>query len=179
MFENRQEAGEALSQKLLKFKGSLARASVKDALVLAIPRGGVVIGKIVSDALGIPLGVVYAKKIPTPGQPELAAGARITRNKKFGETPNVEGKTIILVDDGIATGATVEAAILYLRKKKVKKIILAVPVAPKETVEKLKRRVDKLIILETPTYFGAVGEFYRDFPQVTDEEVVALLRKSE
>jgi len=66
---------------------------------------------------------------------------------------------------------------LYLRKKKVKKIILAVPVAPRETVEKLKRTVDKLIILETPTYFGAVGEFYRDFPQVSDEEVLQLLQK--
>jgi len=75
VFENRQEAGEILSQKLLKFKG------IKSAVVLAIPRGGVVIGKIVSDALGIPLGLVYAKKIPTLGQPELAAGAYIARGK--------------------------------------------------------------------------------------------------
>ena len=170
MFENRQEAGEVLSQKLLKFKG------IENAVVLAIPRGGVVIGKIISDALEIPLGLVYAKKIPTLGQPELAAGAYIDRSKKFGKTPNVKDKNIILVDDGIATGATIETAIKYLRKKKVKKIILAVPVAPKETVEKFKRRVDKLIILETPTYFGAVGEFYRDFPQVGDEEVLQLLQ---
>ena len=169
MFENRQEAGEILSQKLLKFKG------IKNALVLAIPRGGVVIGKAVSDALGIPLGVVYAKKIPTPGQPELAAGARIARTKKFGKTPDVKDKSVILVDDGIATGATIETAIKYLRKKKVGKITLAVPVAPKETVEKFKHLADKLIILETPIYFGAVGEFYRDFPQVSDEEVIQLL----
>ena len=178
MFENRQEAGGILSQKLLKFKGIIAQACVKNALVLAIPRGGVVIGKIVSDALRIPLGVVYAKKIPTPGQPELAAGAHIARSKKFGKTPNVKDKNIILVDDGIATGATIETAIKYLRKKKVKKIILAVPVAPKEAVEQLKRRVDKLIILETPAYFGAVGEFYHDFPQVTDEEAIELLKPS-
>jgi len=171
VFENRQEAGEILSQKLLKFKG------IKNALILAIPRGGVVIGKVVADTLGIPLGMVYAKKIPTPGQPELAAGAYIARGKKFGKTPNVNSKTVILTDDGIATGATVETAIKYLRKEKVKKIILAVPVAPKETVKKLKCMVDRLIILETPTFFGAVGEFYRDFPQVTDEEVIQLLQK--
>ena len=170
MFENRQEAGEILSRKLLKFKG------IKDAVVLAIPRGGVVVGKVVSNALHVPLGLVYAKKIPTPGQPELAAGARITKAKKFGRTLDVKNKTVILVDDGIATGATVEAAIKYLKKKRVGKITLAVPVAPKENAEKLKRSVDKLIILETPTLFSAVGEFYRDFPQVTDEEVIGLLQ---
>lgn len=171
MFENRREAGEVLSRKLLRFKG------LKDIFVLAIPRGGVVIGKVVSEALGVPLGVVYAKKIPTPNQPELAAGAYIARTKKFGKTPKVKGKTIILTDDGIATGATIEAAIKYLRKKGVEKIILAVPVAPEETVEKFKQMVDKLIILATPAYFGAVGEFYRNFPQVTDEEVIQLLQR--
>ena len=170
MFENRQEAGEALSQKLLKFKG------IKDAVVLAIPRGGVVIGKIIADTLGMPLGMVYAKKIPTPGQPELAAGAYIDRSKKFGKTPDVKDKTVILTDDGIATGATIETAIKYLKKKRVGKITLAVPVAPRDTVKKLKHLVDKLIILETPAHFGAVGEFYRDFPQVTDEEVEQLVR---
>lgn len=178
MFENRREAGEILSQKLLKFKGMIAQACVKNALVLAIPRGGVVIGRVLADTLGVSLGVIYAKKIPTPGQPELAAGAYIARGKKFGKTPDVRGKTVILTDDGIATGATIETAIKYLKKKRVGKIILAVPVAPKEAVEKLKRRVDRLIILETPDYFGAVGEFFRDFPQVGDEEVVRLLKSS-
>ena len=172
MFKNRQEAGRFLSRKLLKFK------SRKDAFVLAIPRGGVVIGKVVSDALQIPLGVVYAKKIPTPGQPELAAGARIVRTKKFGKTPEVKDKSVILVDDGIATGETTKAAIKYLKRKKARKIILAMPVAPKEIVEKLKCKVDKLVILAIPDYFGAVGEFYRDFPQVSDEEVVKLLKPS-
>lgn len=170
MFESRFEAGEILSQKLLKLKG------IKNALVLAIPRGGVVIGKVVADTLGIPLGVIYAKKIPTSGQPELAAGAYIARGNKFGKTPDVEGKTVILTDDGIATGATIETAIKYLKKKRAGKIILAVPVAPRETVEKFKHLADKLIILETPAYFGAVGEFFRNFPQVNDEEVVKLLQ---
>jgi len=173
VFENRQEAGEALSQKLLKFKG------IKGAVVLAIPRGGVVIGKVISNALRVPLGVVYAKKIPAPGQPELAAGARIVRTKKFGKTPEVKGKSVILVDDGIATGETVKAAIKYLRKKKAKKIILAMPVAPKDTLKSLKRLVDEVIVLETPVYFGAVGEFYRDFPQVSDKEVLQCLYETD
>lgn len=189
MFENRREAGEILSQKLLKFKG------IENALVLAIPRGGVVVGAEISRFLGLPLRALVVKKVPTLGQPELAAGAigpegifsgekdrqtwKIVKERieKFGRLKDLEGKNVILVDDGIATGATIETAIKYLKKKRVGKITLAVPVAPEETVEKLKRRVDKLIILETPTYFGAVGEFYRDFPQVSDEEVIQLLQR--
>lgn len=189
MFENRQEAGETLSQKLLKFKG------IKGAVVLAIPRGGVVVGAEISRFLGLPLRALVVKKVPTLGQPELAAGAigpegifsgekdrqtgKIVKERieKFGRLEDLRGKNVILVDDGIATGATIETAIKYLKKKRVGKIILAVPVAPKETVEKLKRRVDRLIILEAPVYFGAVGEFYRDFPQVGDEEVIQLLQK--
>lgn len=172
MFEGRRQAGEALSQRLLRVKG------IKNALVLAIPRGGAIIGRVVSDVLRVPLGVIYAKKIPTPGQPELAAGAHIVRSRKFGKMPDVKGKTVVLTDDGIATGATIETAIGYLKRKKVGKIILAIPVAPKETVKKFEGQVDKLIILETPDYFSAVGEFYRDFPQVEDKEVVKLLKPS-
>ncbi|MCX6706003.1 MAG: phosphoribosyltransferase family protein [Candidatus Woesebacteria bacterium] len=177
MFESRLEAGGILFQKLLKFKGMIAQACVEDALVLAIPRGGVVVGKVISNALHIPLGVIYAKKIPTPDQPELAAGAYIAKSKKFGKTPDVKGKIIILVDDGVATGATVEAAIKYLRGKKVKKLVLAVPVAPKSLVKKLKKLVDEILVLETRDDFFAVGDFYKDFSQVTDEEVIQLLQR--
>ena len=91
-------------------------------------------------------------------------------------------KTVVLVDDGIATGATVEAGIKYLTLRQAqgggpKKIILAVPVAPKDTAERFRNLVDKVIVLETPPNFYAVGQFYQDFPQVTDEEVVQLLQK--
>ena len=209
MFEDRFDAGLSLSGKLLSLKGR------KGFLVLAIPRGGVVVGKVIADKLKIPSDVIIVRKIGAPNQSELAIGAvgpggiivrdeglisklgvkeeylekaigekrkEITdRLKKYrqGKSPlNLEDKTVILVDDGIATGATIEAAILYLRKKRTKKIILAVPVAPKDTAEKFKRLVDKLIILETPIYFGAVGEFYRNFPQVTDGEVIELLKPS-
>ena len=170
MFAERGEAGRLLAEKLLFLRPK------QSLLVLAIPRGGVVIGKIIADTLKIPLGVIYAKKIPTPGQPELAAGARMVRTRKFGPTPEVRGKEVILTDDGIATGETVRAAIIYLKKKRAKKIILAVPVSPKDSLKKIKPLVDKAIVLQTPRFFSAVGEFYLKFPQVTDKEVLQLLQ---
>lgn len=94
---------------------------------------------------------------------------------------DLKGKVVILVDDGIATGATVEAAIKYLTLRQAqgggpKKIVLAVPVAPKDTARRLGSLADKSVFLETPENFYAVGQFYEDFPQVTDEEVVQLLQ---
>lgn len=91
----------------------------------------------------------------------------------------VARKTVILVDDGIATGATTLAAIRYLKRHGAEKVILAVPVASKESVEKVVREVGEageVIVLETPEYFQAVGQFYQDFNEVTDEEVVQLLK---
>lgn len=84
-------------------------------------------------------------------------------------------KTIIMVDDGAATGATLEAAIRWLKKKHVKKIVVAIPVAPADFVAKIKPEVSELVILETPGEFGSVGQFYEDFPQIEDEEVIELL----
>lgn len=95
------------------------------------------------------------------------------------ERLNLKEKTIILVDDGIATGATTEAAVEWIRLQKPNKIILAVPVAPPDALEKLKPEVEEIVCLETPWGFGAVGQFYRDFSQVTDEEVVELLERKE
>ena len=91
---------------------------------------------------------------------------------------NLRGKTVILVDDGVATGATMKAAIAALKKEHIAKLVVALPVAPPETVEVLRRMVDELICLETPLYFMAVGAHYGDFTQVTDEEVVKLLQQS-
>jgi putative phosphoribosyl transferase len=87
------------------------------------------------------------------------------------------GKTVILVDDGIATGTTMFAAIKWLKTRKLKKLIVAVPVGPSDTIEKLRGIVDEVIVLQTPTIFGAVGSFYRDFPQVSDDEVVQIMQK--
>jgi putative phosphoribosyl transferase len=100
------------------------------------------------------------------------------RLKRFGKKKgklNLKGKSVILVDDGVATGSTVEAAVKYLRANKVGKIILAVPVAPRSSMEKLERIVDETVVLSTPKGFMAVGQFYDNFPQVDDEEVKILL----
>ncbi|MBI5465331.1 phosphoribosyltransferase [Candidatus Gottesmanbacteria bacterium] len=204
MFKNREEAGRLLANRLGHLKG-------KNIVVLAIPRGGVVVGKILSQNLGCPLDVLVVKKVGAPGNPELAVGAMgpdevVVWNfdilRSLGLTPedlneeiqnlkvkiqnylekfktgklDLKGKTVILTDDGIATGATTEAAIAWIKRQEPAKIVLAVPVAPPETVGKFKNLVDELIVLETPAFFGAVGQFYEEFPQVEDEEVIQLLR---
>jgi len=203
MFASRREAGEKLASKLEEYKK-------EKAIVLAIPRGGVIIGSVIAKKLGLPLKVLITRKIGAPGNPELAIGAvgpdglRIInwelvsqlgvendylsqetekeslkiekKQAKFGQGKlEIKNKTVILVDDGIATGSTVEVAVLWLKYNKVAKIILAVPVAPPEVIKKFKGLVDKLVILKTPYPFSAVGQFYRDFPQISDEEVIKLL----
>lgn len=87
-----------------------------------------------------------------------------------------QGNTIILTDDGAATGATIRAAILWLLKKHAKKIIVALPVAPIDFVERLRHTVHDVVVLDTPHDFSAVGQFYKDFHEVGDEEVVRVLR---
>jgi len=209
VFKDRKEAGFLLARKLTRYKKK------KDVIVLGIPRGGVVVAKIISIKLRVPFNIIVTKKIGAPYQEELAIGAvseggeyildqelidrlnvvkdyieKVVKDKEREVKERVnkfrlgnlklrlKSTTIILVDDGIATGATTQAAIKYLRKKKVKKIILAVPVAPKDSILKFRKLTDELIVLETPYDFRAVGQFYRNFPQVSDEEVVELLKTS-
>ena len=89
----------------------------------------------------------------------------------------VKGQVAIIIDDGIATGATTRAAIQAVRSREPKEVVLAVPVAPSDTVEKLNSEVDALVCLDTPRNFGAIGYFYRDFRQINDEEVIATLAR--
>lgn len=107
--------------------------------------------------------------------------AEIERRRKLyiGDRARAEiaGQVVIVVDDGIATGATTEAALQAVRKRKPKELVLAIPVAPRDTVEKLRSEVDSLICLETPEPFGAIGYFYRDFRQISDREVMAILKR--
>lgn len=204
VFQNRKEAGILLSQKLDIFHNDLA-----GALVLAIPRGGVVVGAQIADRLHLPLDIIVIKKLRAPGNSELAIGAvgpngvqfidwecalrseveqnyldsELTRKrkeveervKKFstGKWHARDYKKIILVDDGVATGATVLAALQYIGQKI--KIILAVPVIAKDMYDTLESEVDKIVALDIPDRFNAVGEFYKEFPQVSDEEVVSIL----
>jgi putative phosphoribosyl transferase len=108
-----------------------------------------------------------------------AALQEIERRRRvyFGDRQPVDvaGCTAIVVDDGIATGATMLAALRATRRRKPARLVLAVPVAPRHTIEKLRREVDEAICLDTPADFFAVGQFYRQFPQLRDEEVIALL----
>lgn len=88
---------------------------------------------------------------------------------------DLKGRTAVLVDDGIATGTTVRAAIRALRARQPRRVVLAVPVAPRQELPSLRAEVDELVCLEAPEFFGAVGSHYRDFAQTSDEEVVAIL----
>jgi putative phosphoribosyl transferase len=87
------------------------------------------------------------------------------------------GKVVILVDDGVATGTTLFAAIRWLKTQKLRGLIIAIPVGPRETIEKLRETVDKVIVLYSPTMFEAVGAFYEDFSQVSDDEVIEIMKK--
>lgn len=114
---------------------------------------------------------------------KAAALAEIERRRKVylggRKQPDVRGCSAIVVDDGIATGATARAAFKALRHKHPKRIVLAVPVAPKETIEALRGEVDEIVCLETPDHFYAIGLFYQDFHPVEDVEVTELLRAAD
>lgn len=88
---------------------------------------------------------------------------------------DLDGKTVVIVDDGIATGATMFAAIWWLKKQSIKRLVVAVPVGPRDTIDKLSKMAE-VVVLESPESFGAVGEFYNKFDQVEDSEVLEILR---
>ena len=92
--------------------------------------------------------------------------------------PQIEGRTAILVDDGIATGATVRAALIGVRRSKPRRLVLATPVAPPETIEALRKEADDVVCLASPEPFFAIGQFYETFDQLTDAEVIDLLARS-
>ena len=204
-FKDRSDAGQQLARALGEYKNK------KDAVIVALPRGGVVLGRIVADFLGVPLDIVVPRKIGAPWSKEFAIGAiaesgeavwdeaeksrvspqyieetvkeeqaeaqrRLNVYREGLPPRDFKGKTLIVVDDGIATGLTMRAAITSVRAEKPQKIIVAVPAAPQNSVEELKREADDVIAVLTPAYFPAVGAFYRDFPQVSDSEVIRLLR---
>lgn len=110
-------------------------------------------------------------------QRELVEIERRRKRYDIGQPhPDVKDRTVIVVDDGIATGATAKAALMLLRAAQPKSIILAIPVASAETLEEFKGLADRIVCLETPPDFYAVGAHYREFPQVSDEQVVKLLK---
>ena len=205
MIHDRLHAGRMLTEKLTPLVKS------KNCLILAIPRGGVIVGDEIARNLNFPLDVVISKKITPPDYPEYAIGAitydgvvyyghdweRYSNDPRFeaeinkkksevtrqiqayrGHTDyNFDEKTIVLVDDGIATGATVCAILQWLLQQHVKEIILATPVIPFVTHEIIKRFGIQIITLEIPIDFSSVGQFYRKFDQVPDQIVMSILKK--
>lgn len=208
IYKDRKDAGLQLASRLTEYKDR------EEVLVLALPRGGVVIGYEVAKALNCLLDIIIIRKIGFPGQTELAIGAvsetgavvlnediistytvskeyieeeisrqkkeisrRITLYRSGKGIPPLDGKIIILVDDGVATGATIKAAISTLKKEKIVRLVAALPVSSKDAEEEIKKTVDEWVCPETPVDFAAVGNYYQDFTQVSDEEVVELLKQ--
>ncbi len=203
--KNRSQAGIKLAEKIKHILNE------KNVIVLAVPRGGIIIGEEIAKKLGCSLDVIVSKKITPPSSPEYGIGAithdgmiyqsqnwnRFSKESKFQNEINkkkaevkrrieqyrgnadykFDDKTVILVDDGIATGATIFVLLQWLGKQKVNKIILAIPVIPADTYEKMKSFVNLIVTLQIPTEFYSVGQFYEEFDQVSDEEVMTILER--
>jgi len=136
--------------------------------------GTVVLNESIISTYGVPKD--YIEREISKQKKEISRRVELYRKGK--RLPSLEGKTIILVDDGVATGATMKAAITTLREEKLKKLIVALPVAPAGMADEIEQMADTFICIETPVDFMAVGAYYHDFTQVSDEEVVDLLERS-
>lgn len=206
-FKNRVDAGEQLAD-------ALTERRVEADIVLAIPRGGLPLGRAVADALDVPLDVVVAKKIGAPGNPEYAIGAvasdgsvwrnesafrgtgpdeeyfqsrreieaanarqKARRYRGGRDEPDLTDKTVVVVDDGVATGSTLRACLTKVNRLDPSKVVLAVPVGPPGTIRELETLTDEVVCLETPSQFRAVGQAYERFDQVSDEEAMAYLER--
>jgi len=210
IFRDRHDAGRQLGQKLEAYE------ECPEAIVLALPRGGVPVGYEVARSLGAPLEVFVVRKLGLPGDKELAMGAiapggvrvlnptvvstlgksakraiqcvtaREAQELKRREGqyrgkrpfPKLRGRTVILVDDGLATGATMRAATQAVRQQAPRRIVVAVPVASESICREFRDQVDEIICAFTPPDFLAVGQFYADFSPTTDEEVRELLARA-
>jgi putative phosphoribosyl transferase len=208
IFADRRDAGRALARALRAMPG------LDEAVVLALPRGGVPVGYELARELRLPLDVLVVRKLGAPGQEELALGAvartgvvvvnaEIVRAFAIAQEQmdamvareraeiarrealyrggragmDVTGHAAIVVDDGLATGSTMKAAVRTLRPVAAR-LVVAVPVGSREACEELRCEADEVVCVQTPERFQAVGEFYRDFNQTSDGEVRELLVKA-
>ncbi|KFE36431.1 phosphoribosyltransferase [Thioclava atlantica] len=207
-FEDREEAGKALADRLSQYRG-------QDAVVLALPRGGLPVGAEIARALALPLDLVFVRKLGTPHNPELAMGAiagpqgevvvrnpdvfraagceeaeftriaerekaEILRRREAYGAPDLplQGKIAIVVDDGMATGATMRAALRAVRQSGPEKTICAIPVASRSALEEMRGEADEVICPLVPSHLYAVGAHYIHFDQVPDSEVTAILARA-
>lgn len=203
MFPNRAHAGVKLAAKL-----ESEAQSWENPLILALPRGGIVVAAEVARTLKIPMTAFIVRKLGAPGNPEFAIGAiaeggamvlsqgwsaddphvqetisreteRIARYAAIyrgsAALPSLAGRTLVLIDDGAATGATAKAALKVLRAMEYPpaKLIVALPVAPPQTVKELRRLADGVVVLHSPPEFYAVSQFFGDFADSPDD----VLRK--
>jgi putative phosphoribosyl transferase len=208
LFRDRQHAGDVLAQRLDRYRGS-------NALVLGLPRGGVVVAARVARRLDAELDIVVARKLGSPVSPEVAIGAVTANGGRFlnddiivalgvadayleavtaqqraearrreadlrgpRPAPSIAGRVVILVDDGLATGATMRAAVRSVRQHGPRRLVVAVPVGAPDACTALRREVDEVVCLYEPGDFGAVGRFYREFSQTDDAEVRELLAEA-
>ena len=207
MFFDRYDAGNQLATKLQSYKNT-------DTVVLALPRGGVLVGYEIATDLGLPLDIIITRKIGHPFNKEVAICAvtedgrrvcddwglcgldddswlrhetevamteAVRRRKMYGAKTqlSITNKTVIVTDDGVATGLTMKAALLMVRAQKPKKIILAIPVCPRDVLAELTDLVDEVVILDKDKEFrGAVGLYYTHFAEVYDKEVVVCLKSA-
>ncbi len=208
MFNDRNDAGIHLAEKLREYEND------SNAIIFAIPRGGVIIADIVCEQLNLPMDIVITRKIGAPFNEELAIGAvgpageqflnyqtidmvgakkeyieketryktkeARDRLKKYRGSDKYEvlsDKKLLLVDDGVATGYTVLAAINFLKGFKPDKLILGIPVIAPDTLTVIEKQVDELVYVISKEPFYAVGQFYKDFSQVSDIDVMKVLNK--
>ncbi len=215
-FQSRIDVGVKIAERLIGLKEDLTGKRNYNIVVLAIPRGGIIIGDIVASELAARLDVVVSRKIGAPNNPELAIGAvmpdgsyffnqeivdvlkvpqeyidmqvvtqkkeierRLTSYRGKKDYDNEFGdKIVILVDDGVATGATILASANWIKnKQQSKKLIIAVPVAPSSILENLNEVADDVLVLFAPKDFMAVGAFYHEFSQIGDDEVKEIMKR--
>ncbi|MGH7716627.1 MAG: phosphoribosyltransferase [Vulcanimicrobiaceae bacterium] len=208
-FRNRAAAGRVLASRLV------ADAQNRDAIVLALPRGGVPVGFEIARALEIHLDVIPVRKLGVPGREELAMGAvapsgaffidewlveRLSisraqidavierertelarREREYRGNrppPDLRNRTVICVDDGLATGASMRVAVAAIRERQPARVVVAVPVAAPPVAEGLRNVADAVVVAHLSANLRAVSAWYDDFSQTTDEEVRDLLARA-
>ena len=209
MFRDREQAGDMLSQVLMRYQGG-------HAAVVAVPRGGVPVGFSIARNLQLPLDVVIPRKLPIPEEPEAGFGAvtadgsvvlndrlveqlnlpprtvdaivnevrrevqrREAVYRQAGPRVDLSGRTVLLVDDGLASGYTMLAAIKSVRKDGPKKVVVAVPCSPTRSIDLVTPQAEEIYCLirsDEPIF--AVASYYEEFTDLSDEQVLDYLRKA-
>ncbi|MHB9156075.1 MAG: phosphoribosyltransferase [Endomicrobiales bacterium] len=205
-FRDRQEAGALLGRALENYRDG-------DAVVLGIPRGGVIVAVEAARVLDVPFDIVLSRKIGAPFNPEYALGAvsedgdvfvdeaaqgesgasggyvekekerqlaEIRRRSALYRTVlpkrSLKGRTALVTDDGLATGHTMQAALLAIRHERPGKLVAAVPVASEEALSLIARLADEAVCLRVPDYFMALGQFYERFEQLDDSDLLGVIK---